>query len=533
MKRAAPIFLFLFLGGLPASEEYFVSPTGDDSNDGLSPERPLRTVTRALRLAAPPATIDIADGTYGAAGGESFPLVVKGGTTLRGTGEAGPALEGLAGDTVILLQDIPPETPAVLENLTVSGGGGHKQTNPLNGYPEPCGGGISCIDATAEIRGCTVVNNTVCGFCGVGISMVRSAITIAASRISWNKAGCNDAGIGGGIACMDHSVLFARWCRITQNLGWTGGGIYCGLQSSATLEHCSIDGNTGNGIYADDGSSIVVRATRISSNTSDGDFTEGGGVGVSHSSAVLENCVLYKNLNAAGGGGGAMDLLGASVTISNCTIVGNYAGITARGSDVSDVTIRNTILWGNVTYGDVPMDLGGKGEFNISYSILGDPGLVDQTIGHYQDWTGEVVDLDVHLVPWSLAINAGSPVGAPETDFDGHGRPCLGGVDAGAYESGGCPGPDPLFIRGDANADGATDLSDAVALLFHLFLGDPVVPCEQAGDANDDGALDLSDPVDLLGFLFLGGRPIAPPAGACGLEPTGHALPCAGFAGCQ
>ena len=91
----------------------------------------------------------------------------------------------------------------------------------------------------------------------------------------------------------------------------------------------------------------------------------------------------------------------------------------------------------------------------------------------------------------------------------------------------------PRFRRGDANADSLTDISDAVATLGSLFLGETKVPCQQAGDANDDGELDISDAVYVLSFLFLGGKAIPPPAGACGVDPTGHDLPCASFPGCQ
>jgi hypothetical protein len=92
---------------------------------------------------------------------------------------------------------------------------------------------------------------------------------------------------------------------------------------------------------------------------------------------------------------------------------------------------------------------------------------------------------------------------------------------------------DSLFRRGDANADGATDISDAAAILNYLFLGVDKVPCEQAGDANDDGRLNIADPVYVLRFLFMGGNAIPPPVGSCGLDPTGHSLPCASFPICQ
>jgi hypothetical protein len=67
----------------------------------------------------------------------------------------------------------------------------------------------------------------------------------------------------------------------------------------------------------------------------------------------------------------------------------------------------------------------------------------------------------------------------------------------------------------DFNQDGNLDISDAVALLDHLFLGGSPPPCGDNTiehpanvallDANGDGNADLSDAVHKLNFLFLGG----------------------------
>ncbi len=81
------------------------------------------------------------------------------------------------------------------------------------------------------------------------------------------------------------------------------------------------------------------------------------------------------------------------------------------------------------------------------------------------------------------------------------------------------------FLRGDADKNGATEITDAVVLLNFMFLGGPPAHCEPVADVNDDGALDLSDPVGLLNHLFLGGA--APPdlsneedAQCAGLDPA-------------
>jgi hypothetical protein len=90
----------------------------------------------------------------------------------------------------------------------------------------------------------------------------------------------------------------------------------------------------------------------------------------------------------------------------------------------------------------------------------------------------------------------------------------------------GVPGT-PVFLRGDANADGAVDISDAIAILGFLFLGTPnSLPCKVAADTNDSEGVDLSDSVFLLNYLFLGTAALVQPFPDCGIDPTPDALGC-------
>lgn len=90
------------------------------------------------------------------------------------------------------------------------------------------------------------------------------------------------------------------------------------------------------------------------------------------------------------------------------------------------------------------------------------------------------------------------------------------------------------FRRGDANADGVVDLSDAVFQLFALLVtGSPQPGCDDSADVNDDGSLDLSDPVFLLGSLFVLGSPSPPsPYPGCGPDPTQDIISCDVYTGC-
>lgn len=84
----------------------------------------------------------------------------------------------------------------------------------------------------------------------------------------------------------------------------------------------------------------------------------------------------------------------------------------------------------------------------------------------------------------------------------------------------------PAFVRGDANGDGETNLSDTIHLLRFLFQGGEEPPCAAAADANDDEAVDLADAVAMLRALFEGGASLPSPWPKRGIDPT-PGLPCA------
>src|SRR5688572_15621901 len=88
------------------------------------------------------------------------------------------------------------------------------------------------------------------------------------------------------------------------------------------------------------------------------------------------------------------------------------------------------------------------------------------------------------------------------------------------------------FKRGDANVDGAVDLTDPIRTLGSLFLGTSSLECLDAGDSNDDGTLDLADAIHTLVHLFLGGPAPGEPFRACGEDPTVDALNCDSFSPC-
>lgn len=88
------------------------------------------------------------------------------------------------------------------------------------------------------------------------------------------------------------------------------------------------------------------------------------------------------------------------------------------------------------------------------------------------------------------------------------------------------------FVRGDANDDGALNITDAVNVLLGLFASESL-GCRRAADANDDGAIDITDAVVILQHLFQGGPAPAAPFPRCGWDTTADALECEDSGRCE
>jgi hypothetical protein len=86
-------------------------------------------------------------------------------------------------------------------------------------------------------------------------------------------------------------------------------------------------------------------------------------------------------------------------------------------------------------------------------------------------------------------------------------------------------------VRGDANADGAVRIEDAIAVLGYLFSGGGL-PCLNAADLEGNGAINVGDAIRILGYLFVSGPPPAPPFPDCGRAPAAGGLTCESFPAC-
>lgn len=102
--------------------------------------------------------------------------------------------------------------------------------------------------------------------------------------------------------------------------------------------------------------------------------------------------------------------------------------------------------------------------------------------------------------------------------------PILG--DGGGVNIRRLPFPPPrFFIRGDADGNGAVNITDSILTLNYLFAGRGALDCADAADVTDDGRLDVTDAVFTLNFLFRAGNYPPPPYPEQGMDPTDDGLP--------
>ncbi|MBN1444411.1 MAG: lamin tail domain-containing protein, partial [Planctomycetes bacterium] len=159
------------------------------------------------------------------------------------------------------------------------------------------------------------------------------------------------------------------------------------------------------------------------------------------------------------------------------SIAGEYSGQLANGGELVELT------YGGISILQLEYDDGWYPETDgLGYSLeITDPAIPVSQLGDSAAWLpGEILH--------------GTP-----------GLPSSGVVPVGGRQ-----------VPGDANQDVELDLSDAIALLLHLFHSPRIaLPCDGASvdeggnrtllDSNGDAAVDIGDAIYLLNYIFLEG----------------------------
>jgi hypothetical protein len=136
--------------------------------------------------------------------------------------------------------------------------------------------------------------------------------------------------------------------------GTDGGGIFVG--EDLVIRNCTIRENAalglGGGVYLSDPNETLALENCVLANNYSG--ARGGGIYANlETVTTMTNCQFSGNYSD--GEGGAVWGESANLTITNCTVVGNMAGLTGGGGvgveGDAAIIITNSILWGNTSQG--------------------------------------------------------------------------------------------------------------------------------------------------------------------------------------
>ena len=465
----------------------------DPAEDG-SIAHPFDAIQEAIAAALDGDAVIVAQGTYQGVGNRDIDFGGKA-ITISSTDPLDPATVAAtivdcenAGRGFIFQSG---ETAtSVLDGLTIIDGAADR------------GAGIRCTSASGPtILRCVISNNvaTVSGG-GVGVNNLpneSSAITLMDCTVTGNE--------GGGISTVSSSVTITN-CEITDN---AGGGIDMLYGDACVVSVTTIADNDGAGLLANQTVAVDVSNCAIVGNVSvDG----AGGVRTTSTDSVrIHNSLIADNQGVHGGGIHHGPSFG-DFELSNCTLSGNVATQTGGGLRVgaADAVAINSILWNN-SAPDGPELLLSSG-FNHAATVSVDYGVVEggSAAAEIQSEAGATSQLtwgfgniessplfvdpgagDYHLAPGSPAINAGDPAfvaDVGETDLDGDPRVVGQYVDIGS---------DEFRIAADLDADCDVDLTDLAQLLASYGLTGGATP--EDGDLDGDGDVDLSDLAALLG----------------------------------
>lgn len=414
-KNILIAFFLICCASLSAQTTYFVSNSGNDSNDGLSWATAKATIDGAMALITSPNddSVFVSVGTYPA-------CTIKNSTHVYG-GFAGTESHlyerqslsyGIAADSSCTIIDAQHDNNYAVQinSYFHYNGSYHCRENTFDGFYVTGGNQYGIRDEannTHTISNCTMTGNA----CGLYLGMSYSnSYYNAAFQVSDCKI--NDNISSGGVRMYSGSQSYGATyefnnCLITENTGSQCGGIcfnagYTTPYNTVIVNNCDITKNTASGLDAKAGG-ILTQAndflyhptrnewqiinSRIIDNTVYTTATTAsasgsrpyiaGGVSVFTHPAHIIGCVIANNSAISTEG---IDVTGGVVTysyvtssgpssgnpvgrmyITNCVVANNLAQtIHADGTGgirtTSAATVKNTVIWNNMR-GNASQDL--------------------------------------------------------------------------------------------------------------------------------------------------------------------------------
>ena len=222
---ASPINFFTFdiihsLKDSLINADVYVSVNGNNSNSGISPDEPFKTINHALSVIYSDSlnvnTIHLSHGVYDTTNGETFPIEWNNYVNLSGNYEGETILDANQTACVMAFHNI---TDCSINDIIIKNG----NAIPFVGY-WGSGGGFYLSNSSPCIENVIIAQN--------------------------------NADYGGGIYCEKSSPILNN-VTITDNIASTGGSIYCIGESNPSLMNCILWNNTPQEIYIQSGSITV------------------------------------------------------------------------------------------------------------------------------------------------------------------------------------------------------------------------------------------------------------------------------------
>ncbi len=425
----------------PIDTDIYVSPLGDDNNDGLTENTPFKTIRQALIHTKPNSenlnTINLLSGTYSeSTNGEMYPFTLRDYTTICGADVNEVILD--ADETNIFIDRY--SVNCAIENVII-----------LNSYNETLISSFFKWDYFQNSNNNFTLNNVKI----LSASDEYGVLSIGDLNITFNKVEYknNNCPIGGITNYSDnqlsHKVIN---CTFTNNLGTIGIGSSTNatLRDSVQILNSLFDNNYNDNIeWGSGGSSLAIGSKSITD---------------------IVNCTFADNIYDQPDNGGAILIKGSAI----------------------DVNIYNSILYNNTPYNAFvvnqntwPIGL------NVHYSLVdnGEESISAQNTDFYYGLNN--IDVDPlfmggeALYPYALSadspcIDAGT-LDIPEwielPEFDLAGNPRISGesIDMGCYEYTPSAPPNNLVIDAETGVLFWSPPNYEYPLSYNLYLNDEFI----------------------------------------------------------
>jgi hypothetical protein len=306
----------------------------------------------------------------------------------------------------------------------------------------------------------------------------HSNLTATNCTISGNTA--QDA--GGGVDSFKNANSNFTGCLIGNNTAaMQGGGVYSGNYSTTVLSNCTIMGDSsvefgGGGVAANE-STVNLYTSVVSGNS----LTDAPGAGIYGISSTISATDCSFDGDSAAYGGGAIDLEGGVLSLTNCAVVGNSisdwygaSGIALYSSATATINDSTFTANDSAAYGGGALLLAGGSTCELNNSILWN----DSSYGYDGMSFNEIAQISGSVTTNHDDIGQSGFAGA-NGDIDANPlfvrNPNLAGGDYGDLD---LRSPSPCIDAGDTSAVPSGITSD--------LAGNPRV----VGSAVDIGALE-------------------------------------------